>query len=73
MSLGNALPQKTRQLVLPLEAQGETLGVERSVEASTATHDNERSGTGTGLMELVCERRNLQAALKRVRLCYRFP
>ena len=71
MSLGNALPQKTRQLVLPLEAQGETLGVERSVEASTATHDNERSGTG--LMELVCERRNLQAALKRVRLCYRFP
>jgi RNA-directed DNA polymerase len=65
VSLGNALPQKTRQLVLPLEAQGEALGAERSVEASLATHDNER--LGTGLMELVCERRNLQAALKRVR------
>ena len=54
------------QLELPLENRGEALTVERSEEAPTATQGDERSGT-SGLMELVCERENLQAALKRVR------
>ncbi len=66
VSLEGAMPQKTRQLELPLEGRGEAPRCERSVEASTATNGNERSGA-SGLMEAVCERRNLQAALKRVR------
>ena len=56
----------SRQLELPLESRGETPRLERSEEAPTATQGDERSGT-SGLMELVCERQNLQAALKRVR------
>jgi RNA-directed DNA polymerase len=56
----------SRQLELPLENKGEALTVERSEEAPTATQGDERSGT-SGLMELVCERENLQAALKRVK------
>lgn len=56
----------SRQLELPLESRGETPRVEQSEEALTATQGDERSGT-SGLMELVCERQNLQAALKRVR------
>jgi RNA-directed DNA polymerase len=66
VSLEGKLPQMTRQLELPLESRGETPRVERSEEAPAATQGNERSGTNV-LMELVCERRNLQAALKRVR------
>jgi RNA-directed DNA polymerase len=58
--------QKSRQLELPLEDRGEASNVQRSAEAPTATHDNERSGA-SDLMERVCERANLQAALKRVR------
>jgi RNA-directed DNA polymerase len=38
----------------------------RSAEEPTAAHENERSGA-SDLMERVCERENLQAALKRVR------
>lgn len=56
----------SRQLELPLEGTGEARSVERSEEAPTAAHGNERSGA-SDLMEKVCERRNLQAALKRVR------
>ena len=56
----------TRQLELPLGGRGETPRAERSAEARTATHDNERSGA-SDLMERVCERANLKAALKRVR------
>ncbi len=56
----------SRQLELPLEGMGEARRVERSAEALTATHGNERSGA-SDLMERVCERANLQAALKRVR------
>jgi RNA-directed DNA polymerase len=56
----------SRQLELPLEGRGEAPRAERSEEARPAIHGNERSGT-SGLMELVCERQNLQAALKRVR------
>lgn len=55
-----------RQLELPLEGTGEARSVERSEEAPTATHRNERSGA-SDLMVKVCERRNLQSALKRVR------
>jgi len=46
--------------------RGEAPRVKRSEEARLATHANERSGA-SGLMEMVCERQNLQAALKRVR------
>jgi RNA-directed DNA polymerase len=56
----------TRQLELPWGDRGETPTVPRSAEAPTATHGNERSGA-SDLMERVCERANLQAALKRVR------
>jgi group II intron reverse transcriptase/maturase len=66
VSLESKGPQMSRQLELPLESRGEAPRVERSEEAPTATQGNERSGT-SGLMELVCERQNLQAALKRVR------
>ena len=66
VSLEGKEPQMSRQLELPLESRGEAPRVERSEEAPTATHGNERSGT-SGLLELVLERENLQAALKRVR------
>ena len=56
----------TRQLELPLGERGESPGNGRSAEAPPATHAIERSGA-SGLMERVCERANLQAALKRVR------
>ena len=48
------------------ENRGEAPTGKRSEEAPTATRENERSET-SGLMERVCERPNLQAALKRVR------
>ena len=54
------------QLELPQLNRGEAPTVERSEEVSTATQGDERSGT-SGLLELVLERQNLQAALKRVR------
>jgi RNA-directed DNA polymerase len=56
----------SRQLELPLWGRDEIPRAERSAEALTATHGNERSGA-SGLMERVCERANLQSALKRVR------
>lgn len=56
----------TRQLELSLSNRGETPTGKRSEEAPTATQGNERSGA-SDLMERVCERPNLQAALKRVR------
>ena len=66
MSLEGTRPQKSRQLELPLESRGEAPRAERSEEAPTATQGDERSGM-SGLLELVLERQNLQAALKRVR------
>jgi group II intron reverse transcriptase/maturase len=66
VSLESAKPQKSRQLELPLWDRGEAPSARRSEEAPTAANETERSGTN-GLMELVCERQNLQAALKRVR------
>jgi group II intron reverse transcriptase/maturase len=56
----------SRQLELPLAGRGEAPRGERSEEEPTASRGNERSGA-SGLMERVCERSNLQAALKRVR------
>jgi hypothetical protein len=56
----------SRQLELPLESRGEAPRVERSEEAPPAAHGTERPGT-SDLMERVCERRNFQAALKRVK------
>jgi RNA-directed DNA polymerase len=66
VGLGSTSPQKSRQLELPLKWSGEARLEQRSEEAPTATQGDERSGT-SGLMELVLERQNLQAALKRVR------
>ena len=66
MSLGDAMRQKTRQLVLPLESRGEAPRCQRSGEASTAASGNERPGTDR-LMEEVVQRGNAKAALKRVR------
>jgi group II intron reverse transcriptase/maturase len=56
----------TNQLELPLANRGEAPTGKRSEEEPTAAHENERSGA-SGLMEKVCERPNLLAALKRVR------
>jgi group II intron reverse transcriptase/maturase len=56
----------SRQLELRFEGRGETPNVETSEEEPTAAKGNERSGA-SGLMERVCERPNLEAALKRVR------
>ncbi len=66
MSLERAKPQMSRQLELPLWGRGEAPRAQRSEEAPTAASETGRSGA-SGLMEKVCERRNLQAALKRVR------
>jgi len=66
VNLEGEMPQKSRQLELPLEKTGEARTVERSEEAPTAMHGNECSGT-SGLLERALGRENLQAALKRVR------
>jgi RNA-directed DNA polymerase len=66
VSLRGARRQKTAQAVLPLEDRGEAPNVERSGEATRAASGNERSGSDH-LMEMVVERDNVKAALKRVR------
>ena len=66
VSLEEAGPQMSRQLELPLGGRGEAPRAERSEEASTAASGAERPGA-SGLLEEALERRNLQAALKRVR------
>lgn len=66
MGLEGKEPQMSRQLELPFAGRGEAPRSERSEEAPTVTRGNERSGA-SGLMERVCERSNLQTALKRVR------
>lgn len=58
--------QKSRQWELPLEDRGEAPRVERSGQASSATAESERPGTGS-LMEEVLSRPNLLRALRRVR------
>ena len=66
MRLGDASPQMPRQLELPLGGRGEAPRAGRSEEASTAAHGIERPGA-SGLLAASLERRNLRAALKRVR------
>lgn len=66
VSLGKAKRQKPRQLGLPLRDWAEGPEPQRSGEAKTAVHGDERSGTDH-LMEQVVERDNVLSALKRVR------
>lgn len=66
MSLGDEMPQMSRQLELPLRERGEALDAERSEEESAATQKPETPGI-RGLMELVVRRENMIAAWKRVR------
>jgi len=66
MSLEGARRQKSEQLELPLGGKGEALTALRSVEAPTATHEEERSRTDH-LMELVVEGNNVKTAVRRVR------
>ena len=66
MGLEDAMRQKSEQLELPLIYRGEAPNSQRSVEASTAAHDEERSSK-EDLMELVVAESNVLAAMKRVR------
>jgi RNA-directed DNA polymerase len=66
MSLEDALRQKSRQLELPLGYRGEALKDRRSVEALTATNEDDRS-SDAHLMERVVEEGNVRAAQKRIR------
>lgn len=60
------MPQMSYQLELPFEERGETPHRARSEEASPAGRENERPGT-RGLLDEALGRRNLHAALKRVK------
>jgi len=66
VSLEGARPQMSGQLELPLRSRDEVPGRWRSGEELSAANGNERSGA-SDLMEAVLARRNLQAALRRVR------
>jgi len=66
MGLEDAMRQKSEQLELPLIYRGETPNSQRSVEALTAAHDEERSSK-EDLMELVVAESNVLAAMKRIR------
>lgn len=66
MSLEDAKRQKSEQLELPLIYRGETPNGQRSVEALTAAHNEERLGNEQ-LMEQAVAEGNMLAALKRVR------
>jgi RNA-directed DNA polymerase len=67
MDLDDAKPQKSKNnQELPIVPRGEASGASRSVEAKSAVHGTERPGA-SGLMDAALERRNLQAALKRVK------
>ena len=59
--------QKSEQLELALEARGEAPQGQRSGEAPTTSHGDERSGGDHRLMEQVVARANALAALKRVK------
>jgi RNA-directed DNA polymerase len=66
MFLTTPMSQKSRQLELPLEGEGEAFGVQRSEDGAVATQPTGDPGTGQ-LMELVVARENCLRALKRVR------
>ncbi len=59
--------QKSKQLELALDNRGETLTIQRSGEAPTTSHGDDRSGDDHRLMEQVIGRANALAALKRVK------
>ena len=68
--LGRAMPQKPKSFGRANGESGEAARAGARVEASTAERGSERSGTQEeqrGLMELVVERQNCLAALKRVK------
>lgn len=68
VGLGSGRRQKSRQLELLFEGQGEALQVEQSGETRPATHEDERSGSDDErLLELVVESSNVEAALRRVK------
>jgi group II intron reverse transcriptase/maturase len=69
VSLEGGRRQKSRQLELLLEGQGEALKVEQSDEPQSAAHENERSGNdgAEDLMSLVVDGSNVEAALRRVK------
>jgi len=67
VSRGKARHQKSSQLELPLEGQGEALSTQRSGEAGRAEHGRERSGSHDLLMERVVARENAREAFRRVR------
>jgi len=66
MELGEARPQMSRQLELPLTYEAEGPAADRSGEAESANQRNERSGR-SGLMDEVVSHQNLWAAMKRVK------
>jgi len=66
VSLSGKRPQMSRQLELPWEGKGEAPRAPRSEEASKTTRGPEHPGA-SDLMGKVVSRRNLQAALRRVR------
>jgi RNA-directed DNA polymerase len=68
VSLESERHQKSGQPELLTEGRGETSKVGRSGEARSAAHENARSGNGDEkLLELVVERSNVEAALRRVK------
>jgi RNA-directed DNA polymerase len=68
VSLESEMRQMSGQLELPFEGRGEAPRVERSGEARSATNESGRSGNDDGkLLELVVERSNVEAALRRVK------
>lgn len=66
MGLEGARRQKSRQLELPFGGKGEALMAQRSVEAPTAAHEEDRSRTDR-LIERVVEEGNVKTAVRRVR------
>lgn len=60
------MPQMSYQMELPFEDRGEAPNVDRSEETSMARNGNERPGV-RGLLAEALGRRNLHAALKRVK------
>jgi RNA-directed DNA polymerase len=65
VNLGDARPQKSRQLELPFESRGEAPRAGRSGEAPTARNETEHSATSR-LLEEVVQPSNLREAMKRV-------
>jgi RNA-directed DNA polymerase len=68
VSLESKRRQKSGRPELPIEGWDEVPEVGRSGEGRSATHEDERSGNDDGkLLELVVERSNVEAALRRVK------